>query len=137
MRALLTVCTLITLLAVTAVAEPPPPLESCCACVGAAGAQTSGKAPTPAFFCDSVISEEERIDFGARCSGAGGSTVCVVEAAMGAQADSLNCSELLAGENILCPANKPVPAAGQPLLIGLALLLAGVGVWAARRTLRR
>lgn len=135
MRALLTISMAITWLAATTAAAQPG--ESCCACLPSPGAQASGPLSRPALFCGLVTSEPEQIAFAGRCYDADGGTLCVAETAMAAQQDHLNCPALLAEEGIICPSAKAVPAAGQPLLLGLALLLAGAGAWAARRTLRR
>lgn len=112
--------------------------ESCCACVATANAQTAQKVPGgPALFCRLVASVEEQQAFAAQCGASNGDSLCLAQVGMSAPQDNLNCTQLFAESAIICPAGKPVPAAGSPLLVGLGVLLAAVGVWAARRRARR
>ena len=110
--------------------------ESCCACLPTANAQTAQKVPSgPALFCRIIASQGEQQAFGLQCGASNGDAVCVAPVGMSALQDNLNCPELFAESGIICPVGRPVPVAGPPLLLGLGVVLAAVGVWAARRRL--
>jgi hypothetical protein len=116
------------------------PVESCCACVQSASGQTA-QAPPPvveqAYFCSLVTGMADQVAFDNRCYALNGAAACLAKAATTSTAqDNIDCPALLAEDGIACPATKPVPAAGLPLLAVLAAALVGLGAWAARRRSR-
>jgi hypothetical protein len=113
--------------------------ERCCACViEHSVAAPNGRELSPALFCRLVASPEELQSFNSECDGQNGAGLCLVPLPDAMQ-DNLDCDALLAGENIGCPADatQPAPVIGRPLMAVLVLLLAGLGLWAAGRGVRR
>jgi len=124
-----------------ALAGPPPFPETCCACTAPVDDATSAGIAARAFFCETVISAEQRQEFELQCAGVPGRTRCFTPFAMQSQvqtSDMLDCPAVLLEAGILCPAGRgaPVPLLGTGMLAGLALGLVGLGGLAARRRRR-
>jgi hypothetical protein len=131
MRKFVTTLTLVSMLLLVATAPAPATLGgSCCACVPGDNVKSvlNGEPPvnaTSALFCFT--------DFNAagtnqseRCDNLWGTIVCETHR------DPVQCSELLAGEGIICPSSG-APAAGPWMLTGIVVALAAAGMLAARR----
>ena len=104
----------------------------CCAC------RPVGPPTLPALFCAEILTAPEEMEFSNQCSDVSGTTSCVqiVPAAQSGVSDNIDCSAVL--RNILgvtCPGsgNAPAPLLGTGALVGLALALAGLGLWMVRR----
>jgi len=139
MKASLLLTLLIPVLMAAPLSALEPFNETCCACVAEhSAAAPNGRELSPALFCRLVASPEELQSFNSECDGQNGGGVCLATFPDAMQ-DNLDCDALLAEEGIGCPANatQPAPVIGRPLMAGLVVLLAGLGLWAAGRGARR
>ena len=130
----LTILFLGTVLAATP-ASGGPFNRQCCACL------VDGPPGLPALFCSELITEPvEKIEFENQCSDVSGITSCLefVPGAQSLTSDDVDCAAVLRNlpeGSIICPGsgNAPVPLLGTGVLAGLAIALAGLGVWMVRR----
>jgi hypothetical protein len=116
--------------------------EQCCAClIHTATAQLDSEPAQPALFCTAIFSADGRTVFEQQCMDRGGSGTCVSPPTLTTAQDGAAgfCEELLLVDfNIACPGEAaPVPLLGAGALAGLAVGLAALGAWAARRRAAR